>query len=270
MSKEVYFNEVHIHRKAKYNQDTLKFLSVFHHRVWQLSFTTILTEFILKTSYFQPRSRSKGSIFQRKNGPSRWCKSWEKMKELWTKHHRVTLVKADILLSYSIFLFHFFSNIYILQMNYTLPTNALSLKGNSFHHIVEEFCGKEVVELLKFQLIDPSIDLIEIDDVSSILQFESDRTISLKEILGVSVQGKTNDYSFFVMPGIRLKFWKIYSFTSFSFVAYRFIIVIIIRQVFDNFVWSNWTISSINRSCLLSWVQLIVWIFIGLHFECAK
>ena len=96
MSKEVYFNEVHIHRKTKYNQDTLKFLSIFHHRVWQLPFTTILTEFILKTSYFQWRSRSKRSTFQRKNEPSRWCKSWEKLKKLWTKHHRVTLVKADI------------------------------------------------------------------------------------------------------------------------------------------------------------------------------
>ena len=90
-------------------------------------------------------------------------------------------------------------------MNYTLPTNALSLKGNSFHHIVEEFCGKEVVELLKFQLIDSSIDLIDIDDVFSMLQLESDRTILLKEILGVSVQDKTNGDSFFVMPGIRLK-----------------------------------------------------------------
>ena len=90
-------------------------------------------------------------------------------------------------------------------MNYTLPTNAFSLKANSFHHIVEEFCGKEVVELLKFQLIDPSIDLIDIDDVFSILQFELDRTISLKEILDVSARDKTNGYSFFVMPGIRLK-----------------------------------------------------------------
>lgn len=90
-------------------------------------------------------------------------------------------------------------------MNYLLPSNALSLRGEPFHHIVEEFCGKEALELLKFQLIDSSINLLGIDDVFSILQFESARTVSLKEILGVPVKNANNNYSFFVMPGIRLK-----------------------------------------------------------------
>ncbi|CAF2973604.1 unnamed protein product [Rotaria sp. Silwood2] len=93
-------------------------------------------------------------------------------------------------------------------MNYLLPSNALSLRGDSFHYIVEKFCGEEVVELLKFQLIDSSVDLLNIDDVFFILQFESDRTTSLKEILGFPVKNKNNSYSFFVMPGIRLKLEK--------------------------------------------------------------
>ena len=122
----MYFNEVHIHRKTKYNQDTLKFLSVFHHRVWQLPFTTILTEFILKTSYFQRRSRSKRSTFQRRNEPSRWCKSWEKLKKLWTKHHRVTLVKAEISFLSIAFIKVFFCS-YYRHFNKTL-TNAERMK----------------------------------------------------------------------------------------------------------------------------------------------
>ncbi|CAM4832942.1 unnamed protein product [Rotaria magnacalcarata] len=93
-------------------------------------------------------------------------------------------------------------------MNFLLPANALSLKGDSFYHIVEEYCGKEVLELLRFQLIDSSMNLIEIDDVFSILQFESDRTLPLKEILGISVKNKQDNYSFFIMPGIRLKLEK--------------------------------------------------------------
>ncbi|CAF4734806.1 unnamed protein product, partial [Rotaria sp. Silwood2] len=93
-------------------------------------------------------------------------------------------------------------------MNYLLPSNALSLRGDPFRYIVEKFCGKEVVELLKFQLIDSSVDLLDIDDVFFILQFESDRTTSLKEILGVPVKNKNNSYSFFVMPGTRLKLEK--------------------------------------------------------------
>ncbi|CAF3370246.1 unnamed protein product [Rotaria socialis] len=53
------------------------------------------------------------------------------------------------------------------------------------------------------------MNLIEIDDVFSILQFESDRTLPLKEILGISVKNKQDNYSFFIMPGIRLKLEKI-------------------------------------------------------------
>ncbi|CAF2067550.1 unnamed protein product, partial [Rotaria magnacalcarata] len=52
------------------------------------------------------------------------------------------------------------------------------------------------------------MNLIEIDDVFSILQFESDRTLPLKEILGISVKNKQDNYSFFIMPGIRLKLEK--------------------------------------------------------------
>ncbi|CAF1054825.1 unnamed protein product [Rotaria magnacalcarata] len=93
-------------------------------------------------------------------------------------------------------------------MNFLLPANALSLNGDSFYHIVEEYCGKKVLELLSFQLIDSSMNLIEIDDVFPILQFESDRTVPLKEILGISVKSKQDNYSFFIMPGIRLKLEK--------------------------------------------------------------
>ena len=44
------------------------------------------------------------------------------------------------------------------------------------------------MELLKFQLIDSSMNLLEVDDVFSILQFESSRMTSLKESLGVRRQ----------------------------------------------------------------------------------
>jgi hypothetical protein len=90
-------------------------------------------------------------------------------------------------------------------MNFLLPTNALSLRGDCFYCMVDEFCGPEALELLKFQLINSSTDLLEIDDVFSILQIESDRTTSLKEILGVPINNQSGSYSFYVMPGIRLK-----------------------------------------------------------------
>ncbi len=102
-------------------------------------------------------------------------------------------------------------------MNFSLPTDALYLHGDPFYRIVEEFCGSEALELLRFQLIDSSADLLEIDDVFSILQIESDRTTSLKEVLGVSGENQLGNYSFFVMPGIRLKLEK----SLFSLHSYR-------------------------------------------------
>lgn len=94
-------------------------------------------------------------------------------------------------------------------MNFSLPTDALSFRGDSFHLMIEEFCGKEVVDLLQFQLIDNSMSLIETNDPFFILQFESDRTTSIKEALGISCTDEHGNYSFFVMPGIRLKLEKL-------------------------------------------------------------
>ncbi|CAF3497559.1 unnamed protein product [Rotaria socialis] len=93
-------------------------------------------------------------------------------------------------------------------MNFPLPTNATLLRGDSFYSIVEEFCGREVLELLKFQLINSSMDLIEVDDVFSILQIESDQTTTIKEFLGIPSKDNLSNYSFFIMPGIRLKLEK--------------------------------------------------------------
>ncbi|CAF1108688.1 unnamed protein product [Rotaria sordida] len=70
-------------------------------------------------------------------------------------------------------------------MTFPLPANSLYLYGDSFYNVVKQFCGDEAVELLKFQLIDTSMNLLEVDDVFSILNFESDRTAALKEKLGV-------------------------------------------------------------------------------------
>ncbi|CAM4783358.1 unnamed protein product [Rotaria magnacalcarata] len=93
-------------------------------------------------------------------------------------------------------------------MTFSLPTDTLYLRGDPFYRIVDEFCGSEALELLRFQLIDSSMDLLEINDVFSILQMESDRTVALKELLGVSGKDQVGNYSFFVMPGIRLKIAK--------------------------------------------------------------
>ncbi|CAF3058383.1 unnamed protein product [Rotaria socialis] len=93
-------------------------------------------------------------------------------------------------------------------MNFILPLDVLSLRGDSFYDFVEEFCGKEVVELPKFQMINSSVDLIEVDDAFSILQIESHQTTSIKEFLGATGKDNNGKYSFFVMPGIRLKLEK--------------------------------------------------------------
>ncbi|CAM4921707.1 unnamed protein product [Rotaria socialis] len=93
-------------------------------------------------------------------------------------------------------------------MNFILPLDVLSLRGDSFYDVVEEFCGKEVVELPKFQMINSSVDLIEVDDAFSILQIDSHQTTSIKEFLGVTGKDNNGKYSFFVMPGIRLKLEK--------------------------------------------------------------
>ncbi|CAF0919561.1 unnamed protein product [Adineta ricciae] len=93
-------------------------------------------------------------------------------------------------------------------MTFPLSTDFLFLCGDSFYDVVKQFCGDESVELLKFQLIDTSMSLLEVDDVFSILQFESERTATLKQTLGFPCKDKLGDYSFFVMPGIRLKLTK--------------------------------------------------------------
>lgn len=93
--------------------------------------------------------------------------------------------------------------------NFSLPTNALSFRGDSFYSMIEQFCGKPVIDLLKFQLIDNSMSLIEIDDPFFILQFESDRTKPMKELLGIPCTDEHGNSSFFVMPGIRLKLEKL-------------------------------------------------------------
>ena len=94
-------------------------------------------------------------------------------------------------------------------MNFSLPKDAVSFRGDLFRLMVEQFCGKEVVDLLQFQLIDSSMSLIEISDPFFVLQFESNRTISIKESLGISCTDENGHYSFFVMPGIRLKVEKL-------------------------------------------------------------
>ena len=93
--------------------------------------------------------------------------------------------------------------------NFSLLTDALSFHGDSFYSMTEQFCGKEVVDLLRFQLIDSSMSLLNINDPFSILQVESDRTTSVKESLGISCTDEHGKYSFFVMPGIRLKLEKL-------------------------------------------------------------
>ena len=47
-----------------------------------------------------------------------------------------------------------------------------------------------------FQFIDSPVNLLEIDDVFSIPQFESNQTTLLKEILGVSCRNESGCFSF--------------------------------------------------------------------------
>ena len=94
-------------------------------------------------------------------------------------------------------------------MNFNLQSDALSFREDSFRHMVEHCCGKEVLELLQLQLIDTSMDLIEVTDPLSILQVESDRTASMKEALGIPCTDDRGSYLFFVMPGVRLKLDKL-------------------------------------------------------------
>lgn len=94
-------------------------------------------------------------------------------------------------------------------MNFSLPNDVLSFRGDAFRCMIEQFCGKEVLDLLQLQLIDNSIDLIEINDPFFILQFESNQTKSIKEMLGISYTDEHGKYSFFVMPGFRLKLEKL-------------------------------------------------------------
>lgn len=94
-------------------------------------------------------------------------------------------------------------------MNFNLQSDALSFREDSFRRMVEQCCGKVVLELLQLQLIDTSLDLIEVTDPLSILQVESDRTASMKEALGIPCTDDRGSYSFFVMPGVRLKLDKL-------------------------------------------------------------
>ena len=58
-------------------------------------------------------------------------------------------------------------------MNFSLPIGARAIRGDSFFDIVRHFCGVKVLESLRFQWIESSLDLLEIDDVFSFRQFES-------------------------------------------------------------------------------------------------
>lgn len=93
--------------------------------------------------------------------------------------------------------------------NFLLPMDALFFRGDSFYSMIEQFCGKPVVDLLEFQLIDSSMNLIEISDPFLILQVESDRTNLIKSSLGISCTDEHGKDFFFVMPGIRLKLEKL-------------------------------------------------------------
>ena len=86
---------------------------------------------------------------------------------------------------------------------------SLSLHGDSFYQLIEQLCGQEAVELLRLQLIDNAADLVQVDDVFLILQFESEQTAKVKEVLGIPNKDHLGKYSFFVLPGIRLKVEKL-------------------------------------------------------------
>lgn len=94
-------------------------------------------------------------------------------------------------------------------MNFSLHEDALSFNGDAFYNMVQQFCGKEVVDLLQFQFIDSSTSLIDVDDPFLVLQFESKRTTLIKENLGISCIDEHGRYLFFVLPGIRLKVEKL-------------------------------------------------------------
>ncbi|CAF1547372.1 unnamed protein product, partial [Adineta ricciae] len=93
-------------------------------------------------------------------------------------------------------------------VTFSLPADSLFLSGSLFYDIVKQFCQEEAMELLKFQLIDTSMSLLEVDDVFSILYFESDQTTILKERLAFPYKDEFGNDSFFVMPGVRLKLNK--------------------------------------------------------------
>lgn len=105
--------------------------------------------------------------------------------------------------------FYLFTCCFIFQMNFPIPSSALSLRGDSFYQLIEQLCGQEAVELLRLQLIDNTVDLVQVDDVFLILQFESEQTAKLKEVLGIPNKDHLGKYSFFVLPGIRLKLEKL-------------------------------------------------------------
>ena len=94
-------------------------------------------------------------------------------------------------------------------MNFPIPSNGLSLHGDSFYQLIEQLCGQEAVELLRLQLIDNAADLVQVDDVFLILQFGSEQTAKVKEVLGIPNKDHLGKYSFFVLPGIRLKVEKL-------------------------------------------------------------
>lgn len=93
--------------------------------------------------------------------------------------------------------------------SFPLPRDAVSFSGDSFFSMIEQFCDKHTSDLLRFQLIDNSMSLIEINDPFLILQVESDRTTSIKESLGIHCTNEDGKYLFIVMPGIRLKLEKL-------------------------------------------------------------
>ena len=157
-------------------------------------------------------------------------------------------------------------NNFSFQLNFLLPTNLLSLRSDSLYCTVEQNCGTEAMELLKFQLIDSSMNLLEVDDVF----FYTSIWMESNDITERKFRCCRQEWiwQLFILRQARnpLETWQIYSFASFSTFINRFF-VFISCELSGAFIWSSSAISILSQSYILPRIERIDRFLIGFHFK---
>lgn len=88
------------------------------------------------------------------------------------------------------------------KSNISLTEDVLSFRDEAFYHLIEQYCGSIVLEIIQAQDISSVECLLNIDNIFTFLELDSDELIQLKRRAGVIL----NNGGFVVKKGVVFKF----------------------------------------------------------------